>query len=195
MDNVNEMREDLKVLVDGCIAGKRKYQERFFRMYYGKMLSVCMRYFQDKDSAQEVAQEGFIKVFDKLASFDFTGSFDGWMRRIFANLCIDTIRKNKNVYFVEIEDYNTSNDDFEGIELDELLQSKALKAEVAMQAVQKLSPMYQSVFNLYVFENYSHKEIAEMLNISEGTSKSNLFKAKANLVKILEEEFRLIDNR
>lgn len=189
------MRDELKDLVDGCIAGKRKSQEYFFRMYYGKMLSVCMRYFKDNDSAQEVVQEGFIKVFDRLASFDFTGSFDGWMRRIFANLCIDMIRKNKNIHFVEIQNYNTAIDVPEGIELEELLVSNTLKADAAMQAIQKLSPMYQSVFNLYVFENYSHKEIAELLNISEGTSKSNLFKAKANLVKILEQEFRLIDNQ
>jgi len=154
-----------------------------------------MRYIHDRDSAQEIVQEGFIKVFEKLGSFDFTGSFDGWMRRIFANLAIDTLRKNKRESFVEIYDSNASDADPSGLELDELLENHGMKAELAMKAIDKLSNMYKTVFNMYVFENYSHKEIAGILNISEGTSKSNYFKAKANLRKILEEQFKLLDSR
>ena len=101
----------MRELVEGCIAGRRKYQERFFKAYYGKMLSVCMRYIHDRDSAQELVQEGFIKVFEKLATYDFTGSFDGWMRRIFANLSIDTLRKNKREAFVEINETNASHEE------------------------------------------------------------------------------------
>lgn len=185
----------MRELVEGCIAGRRKYQERFFKAYYGKMLSVCMRYIHDRDSAQEVVQEGFIKVFEKLASYDFTGSFDGWMRRIFANLSIDTLRKNKREAFVEINDTTASHEESTGMELEELLENSGLKADMAMKAIDQLSPMYRTVFNMYVFENYSHKEIADLLNISEGTSKSNFFKAKANLRKVLEEQFRLVDSR
>jgi len=192
---VKEQSEQLRTLVEGCIAGGRDYQERFFKAYYGKMLSVCMRYIHDRDSAQEIVQEGFIKVFEKLGSFDFTGSFDGWMRRIFANLAIDTLRKNKRESFVEIYDSNASDADPSGLELDELLENHGMKAELAMKAIDKLSNMYKTVFNMYVFENYSHKEIAGILNISEGTSKSNYFKAKANLRKILEEQFKLLDSR
>lgn len=187
----------LKELVDGCIAGKRRYQERFFKAYYGKMMAVCLRYVHDHDTAQEIVQEGFIKVFDKLATYNFTGSFEGWMRRIFANLTIDYLRKVKREAFTEIhENTNTAeNDEPSGIEMEELMDNFSLKAERAMIAIGQLSPVYRTVFNLYVFENYSHKEIANLLNISEGTSKSNFFKAKANLRKILEKEFNLIDNQ
>jgi RNA polymerase sigma factor (sigma-70 family) len=193
--NVKDTSENLKELVDGCIAGKRRYQERFFKAYYGKMMAVCMRYIHDHDTAQEIVQEGFIKVFDKLATYDFTGSFDGWMRRIFANMAIDSIRKTKREAFVEIHDTTASTNEPMGIELDEMLDDMGMKADTAMRAIEQLSTMYKTVFNLYVFENYSHKEIADLLNISEGTSKSNFFKAKANLRKILEKEFNLIDNR
>ena len=186
---------ELKELVDGCIAGKRRYQERFFKTYYGKMMSVCLRYIHDQDTAQEIVQEGFIKVFDKLATYDFTGSFDGWMRRIFANLAIDHIRKTKREAFTEIHDTTAATDGIVNIEMEEMLDNLGLKADRALKAIEQLSTVYKTVFNLYVFENYSHKEIADLLNISEGTSKSNFFKAKANLRKILEKEFNLIDNR
>ena len=192
---MKEQGEQLRELVEGCIAGRRKYQERFFKAYYGKMLSVCMRYIHDRDSAQELVQEGFIKVFEKLATYDFIGSFDGWMRRIFTNLSIDTLRKNKREAFVEINETTASHEESTGMELDELLENSGLKADMAMKAIDQLSPMYRTVFNMYVFENYSHKEIADLLNISEGTSKSNFFKAKANLRKVLEEQFRLVDSR
>lgn len=187
--------EQLRELVEGCVAGRRKYQERFFKAYYGKMLSVCMRYIHDRDSAQEVVQEGFIKVFEKLAIYDFTGSFDGWMRRVFANMAIDVLRKKKREAFLEINESTVSHEESIGLELEQLLENSGLKADIAMKAIDQLSPMYRTVFNMYVFENYSHKEISEILHISEGTSKSNFFKAKANLRKVLEEQFRLIDSR
>ena len=86
---------DLKKLVEACIRGERKAQHAFFKAYYGKMMAVCLRYVKDRDSAQEIVQDGFIKVFDKLELFDFRGSIEGWMRRIFSNTAIDAIRKSK----------------------------------------------------------------------------------------------------
>lgn len=192
---MRDTNENLRELVDGCIAGKRRYQERFFKAYYGKMKAVCLRYIHDDDTAQEIVQEGFIKVFDKLVTYDFTGSFDGWMRRIFANMAIDHIRKTKREAFVEIQETTASTNEPTGIEMEEMFDNMGLKADTAMKAIEQLSTVYKTVFNLYVFENYSHKEIADLLKISEGTSKSNFFKAKANLRKILEKEFSLIDNR
>lgn len=144
-----------------------------------------MRYISDRDSAQEVVQESFIKIFDKLASFDRKGSLEGWIRRIVVNTAIDSIRKSKK------EPYRTDDDnDFKmgainPMEEQEDIDLFHLKAEIAMEAIQDLSPAYRAVFNLYVIENYSHKEIAEKLNISEGTSKSNLAKAKMNLMKLV----------
>ena len=148
-----------------------------------------MRYNSDRDTAQEVLQEGFIKVFEKLGAFDYKGSFEGWIRRIIANTAIDAIRKSKK------DPYLTDNDnDFKLGASDPMVEKEELefmdlKAEVAMEAIQKLSPAYRTVFNLFVLEDYSHKEIGELLGISEGTSKSNLAKAKMNLQKILNEKF------
>ncbi len=159
------------------------------------MLAVCLRYIQDRDSAEEVLQEGFIKIFDKLEAFDYKGSFEGWMRRIMANTAIDSIRRHKK------DPMLTDNDeDFKlgsvnpSIEREEE-EFTAIKAEMALEAIQELSPAYRAVFNLYVIEDYTHKEIAEILNISEGTSKSNLAKAKQNLQKILIDRFKNIDEK
>lgn len=188
-----ENREKFREIVEGCIANNRKCQEQLFKLFYGKMLSACLRYIPDRDSAQEVLQEGFIKVFDKIGAFDHKGSLEGWIRRIVVNTAIDHIRKSKKDPFRTDQD-----DDFKlgasdpMVEMEEL-QLLELKAELAMEAIQKLSPAYRTVFSLYVLEDYSHKEIAEKLGISEGTSKSNLAKAKMNLQRILIEKYSYVE--
>ncbi|MEN9441611.1 MAG: hypothetical protein RLZ33_1688 [Bacteroidota bacterium] len=188
-----ENKDKLKEIIEGCLRNERRSQEELFKLFYGKMLPVCMRYMPDRDSAQEVLQEGFIKVFEKLGAFDYKGSFEGWIRRIIANTAIDAIRKSKK------DPYLTDNDnDFKLGASDPMVEREDLeftdlKAEIAMEAIQKLSPAYRAVFNLFVLEDYSHKEIAELLGISEGTSKSNLAKAKMNLQKILSEKFMNIE--
>jgi RNA polymerase sigma-70 factor (ECF subfamily) len=188
-----ENREKFREIVEGCIANNRKCQEQLFKLFYGKMLSVCIRYIPDRDSAQEVLQEGFIKVFDKIGAFDDKGSLEGWVRRIVVNTAIDHIRKSKKDPFRTDQD-----DDFKlgasdpMVEMEEL-QLLELKAELAMEAIQQLSPAYRTVFSLYVLEDYSHKEIAEKLGISEGTSKSNLAKAKMNLQRILIEKYSYVE--
>jgi RNA polymerase sigma-70 factor (ECF subfamily) len=187
--------EDLKDIVDGCLKGDRRSQETLFKMFYGKMLAVCSRYISDKDTAQEVLQEGFIKVFDKLEVFDFKGSFEGWVRRIIVNTAIDSIRKAKRAPVLKDKDTDFKMDSTDQMEESESLQLTELKASIALEAIGKLSPGYRAVFNLFVIEEYSHKEIAEMLGISEGTSKSNLSKAKLNLKKILADEFSNLDDR
>lgn len=152
-----------------------------------------MRYANDRDSAEEVLQEGFIKIFDKLKAFNYEGSFEGWMRRIMSNTAIDSIRKSKKdpILTDNDEDFKLGAED-PMVELEDL-EFVGLKAEIALEAINELSPAYKSVFNLYVFEEYTHKEIAEILGISEGTSKSNLSKAKMNLQKVLKEKFMNID--
>ena len=152
-----------------------------------------MRYTRDKDTAEEVLQEGFIKVFDKLDVFDYKGSFEGWMRRIMANTAIDSIRKSKKNPLLtdNDEDFKLKGED--PIILKEEVEFVGMKAEIAMEAINELSPAYKAVFNLYVLEEYTHKEIAEILDISEGTSKSNLSKAKGNLQQILKDKFMNIE--
>lgn len=152
-----------------------------------------MRYARDRDSAEEMLQEGFIKVFEKLEGFDYKGSFEGWMRRIIANTAIDQIRKSKKNPMLtdNDEDFKLGSED--RIVEQEEADALEIRAEMAMEAIQQLSPAYRAVFNLYVMEEYTHKEIAEILNISEGTSKSNLAKAKMNLQKILKEKFQNVE--
>ncbi len=188
-----ENKEQLKRIINGCLENDRRSQQELFQLYYGKMLSVCMRYANDRDSAEEVLQEGFIKIFDKLKAFNYEGSFEGWMRRIMSNTAIDSIRKSKKdpILTDNDEDFKLGSED-PMVDLEEL-EFVGLKAEIAMEAINELSPAYRSVFNLYVFEDYTHKEIAEILGISEGTSKSNLSKAKMNLQKVLKEKFMNIE--
>ena len=190
-----EQQDNLKQIVEGCLRGERRAQERLFTMFYGKMMAVSMRYISERDSAQEVLQVSFLKVFDKLEFFDFTGSLEGWIRRIVTNTAIDHLRKAKKNPFLSDQD-----NDFVTGSSDPMVESEQialldLKAQVAIEAIGKLSPAYRAVFNLYVIEEHTHKEIAEILGISEGTSKSNLAKAKMNLQRLLKEQYTLIEKR
>lgn len=185
--------DQLKKLIKRCVEQDRSAQEQLFKKFYGKMMGVCMRYTRDQDQAQEVVQLGFIKIFDNLAEFDFRGSFEGWVRRIMVNTSIDAIRRrNRQPYstdeeYVFNDTYSTQEHDFDEDDI------TSVKAKYALEAIQQLSPAYQTVFNLYVIENHSHKEIAQILGISEGTSKSNLAKARQNLRKILTEKLVNLD--
>jgi RNA polymerase sigma-70 factor (ECF subfamily) len=192
-DNDVENKEHLKEIISGCIRKDRRAQEELFRLFYGKMLGVCMRYARDRDSAEEMLQEGFIKVFDKLEGFDYKGSFEGWMRRIIANTSIDQLRKGKKDPILTDNDEDFKLGTENPIVEKEEMKALEFRAELAMEAIQNLSPAYRAVFNLYVMEEYTHKEIAEILGISEGTSKSNLAKAKMNLQKVLKEKFQKVD--
>lgn len=177
-----ENKKELQEIVDGCIRGKRKFQKQLFEMFYGKMMSICYRYAKDADEAQDMVQNGFIKVFKKLDVYNFEGSLEGWIRRIMVNTAIDQIRKNKRDPFLMEDDERVQNIEEDvpfSTEEDEYYSK--LKAETAIQAISKLSPAYRMVFNMYVIEGFTHKEIAEYLGISEGTSKSNLAKAKQKL--------------
>lgn len=184
-----ENKEKIKECINGCLRNERKSQEQLFKLFYGKMLGVCMRYTNDRDTAQEIVQDGFIKVFEKLHLFEQTGSFEGWIKRVVVNTAIDHIRKSKKDPFLidNDNDYKLGGVD-PTIESEEL-ELTDVKAEIIMAAIQQLSPSYRAVFNLYVMDDYSHKQIAEALGISEGTSKSNLSKARYNIQKMVESKF------
>jgi RNA polymerase sigma-70 factor (ECF subfamily) len=188
-----ENKAHLTKLINDCLSNKRRAQEELFRLYYGKMLAVCLRYAKDRDTAEEILQEGFIKIFDKLDAFDYKGSFEGWMRRIVANTAIDSLRKQKKDPFLTDNDEDFKLGGTNPMIEREEAEMTTIKGELAMEAIQELSPAYRAVFNLYVLEEYTHKEISEILGISEGTSKSNLAKAKMNLQRILTDRFNKID--
>lgn len=175
---------ELQEIISRCKTGDRRAQNMIFERFFGKMLGVCMRYVSDRDEAQDIVQSGFIKVFSNIAKYNGEGSFEGWVRRIMSNTAIDYIRKNKRIFVsIDATDYDWLADQ----EDQELAWNQTLIKETkrVMEEIQNLSPAYRLVFNMYVIEDYSHNEIAEILNISVGTSKSNLSKAKRNLLKNL----------
>jgi RNA polymerase sigma-70 factor (ECF subfamily) len=177
-------------LIAGCLNNDRRSQQRMYELFYGKMLSVCMRYTRNDDQAQDLMQEGFIKVFANLHKYKNDGSFEGWVRRIFVNNAIDSFRRKKHEHVLPDNDYhllNLSDDTDEHAFMDE--QVKHIQPEDVVAAMQQLSPAYQMVFNLYVMENYPHQDIADKLGINIGTSKSNLSKARVNMKKILSKQF------
>ena len=158
-------------LVAECKKGNPTYQRALYQQYYRKMYGVCLRYANDADDAQDVLQEGFIRVFGKLDSFRGTGSLEGWIRRIMVHTSIEYYRKKSRYFMVDIEAATREAD----IEMDVLAQ---MGREEILQQIQTLPPGYRTVFNLYAIEGFSHQEIGEMLNISEGTSKSQFSRAK-----------------
>ena len=180
--------EILKSIIEGCLRQDRKSQFKLYEKYYSKMIGICFRYARDRDEAEEFVQRGFIKLYKNLSKYEFKGSFDGWIRRIFVNTAIDQIRKNKKDHLLLGEDAHldvfNKDKDYEPFENHEELDPK-----IVMEAIAKLSPAYKAVFNLFVIEDYAHKEIAEMLGVSIGTSKSNLAKAKQKLRMYLKEAY------
>jgi RNA polymerase sigma factor (sigma-70 family) len=180
-------KDELEELISGCLKNDRKCQQQVFKLFYSKMMAVCMRYAKDRDEAKDLLQEGFIKVFSNLENYGNNGSFEGWIRRIMVNTAIDSYRKEKR----SLLDVNSEmvdrfgNEDESYDEDDNNDDYLSISPEMVMQEVQNLSPAYKAVFNLYVIEGFPHKEIAEKLGISEGSSKSNLSKAKRNLKKAL----------
>lgn len=172
---------DISQLIEGCKKNDRTCQRKVYEMMYSKMMSVCMRYCSGKDEAHDILQDGFIKVFEKIRLYNNDGVFEGWVRRIVVNTAIDAIRKKKYEFLTDdTTPYQKEEDEDES---DSIYSS--IKPEDIMSAMQQLSPMYRAVFNLYVMEGFNHQEIADELNISVGTSKSNLFKAKANMKMML----------
>jgi RNA polymerase sigma factor (sigma-70 family) len=164
-------------LIKGCIAGDRRMQEELYSRFSPKMYAVCLRYANNADDAQDLLQEGFIKVYRNLHRFRAEGSFEGWIRRVFVNTSIEHFRKKSTrLSMVTDKEENT-------IEDADITAIHKLAEKDIINIIQELSPGYRTVFNLYVVEGYSHKEIGELLGISEGTSKSQLARAKGVLQK------------
>lgn len=178
-------------LIAGCLRNERRFQQRMYELFYGRMLAICMRYTNNMDQAQDLVQEGFIKVFDNLHKYKHDGSFEGWVRRIFVNNAIDSFRKKKKDHILPDNDYqlvNLADDTDEHAFMEDQLPE--IRPEDVVEAMQQLTPAYRMVFNLYVMENMTHQDIADKLEINVGTSKSNLSKARVNMKKILSRKFK-----
>lgn len=170
------MTDNLEHIIKGCIAGKSDAREMLYKMYSGKMWVVCLRYARNYDEAKDILQDGFIKIFDKISQFESRGHFEGWMRRIMINTALAEFRKHR---YLNIDSVYTSEIDEDTVEHIEC----SITADELLEMIKELPPQYKMVFNFYAIEGYTHKEIAEMLGISEGTSKSNLSRARDILKK------------
>lgn len=154
-------------------------QEILYHRFASKMYAVCLRYCKDAEDAQDLLQDGFIKIFKNLEKFRGDGSFEGWIRRIFVNTSIEHFRKSvKNQSVTDSQELVIEDPSWNA------LDNLAEKDIITM--IQELSPGYRQVFNMYVIEGYSHKDIGDILGISEGTSKSQLARAKGILKKMVE---------
>jgi RNA polymerase sigma-70 factor (ECF subfamily) len=187
---VQPTEDNHEELIAGCLRKDRRSQQRMYERFYGRMLAICMRYTKNEDQAQDLVQEGFIKVFDNLHKYKHDGSFEGWVRRIFVNNAIDSFRRKKKDHILpdnELQLINLADDTDEHAFMDEPLPE--IRPEDVLAAMQQLTPAYQMVFNLYVMEKMTHQDIADKLGINVGTSKSNLSKARVNMKKILSKQF------
>ena len=171
-------------ILKACIKGEKRGQEKLYQLFSSRMYVLCLRYMGNEDDASDVMQDGFIKVFKKISQYSGKGSLEGWIRRIMVNTALEKFRSKPNVVYLD-DSYNT----LEGSGNDDAIQQ--LNTEDILKLIQELSPAYRMVFNLFAIEGYSHMEIAGRLGISEGTSKSNLSRARIILQGKIKEIFTI----
>ncbi|HEY1871781.1 MAG TPA: sigma-70 family RNA polymerase sigma factor [Chitinophagaceae bacterium] len=172
-------------LLNGCINGDRTSQQKLFNQYAPKLLVICQRFAKNKEDAEEILQEGFYKAFKNIKQFKSSGPLEGWLRKIIVNTAIARYRSRANMHLVIPLSLN-KHDIPDDVDIYASINYKDI-----IQIIQRLPTSSRMVFNLFVFEGYKHREIATMLGISEGTSKSNLFDARLSLQKSLMARMKL----
>lgn len=166
---------NLDKIVERCKKGDRKAGEQLYNLFSAKMFAICIQYSKSREEAEDNLQDGFIKILESIGQYTGKGSFEGWMKRIFINTALEKYRKNRSLQVVEeVPDV---------VDEDDIDDNLNIPVNVLFEFVNQLPEKYRLVFNLYVMENMQHKEIAAMLGISDGTSKSNLARAKDILKK------------
>lgn len=177
----------LKEIVRGCLKNKRQSQSELYQMFASKMYGVCLRYSGNSFDAQDILQDGFVKVFENLKSFKGNGSLEGWMKRIFVNIALDRYRSK--ITFLSVDELEDDKDisDKEASALDTLSEKEILAI------IRELPVQYRMVFNLSVIDGHSHQEIAAILNIGVSTSRSNLARAKVLLKEKIDYQTRWIE--
>jgi len=172
----------LDQLIKECKKNELKAQEQLYRLFSGKLFSVCLKYSRNKTEAEDNLQDSFITIFNKISQYKFKGSFEGWMRRVTVNTVMQKYRA-QDVFDIVNED---AIEDVE-VQVDE----EGLSMDLLLSIIQELPDRYRMVFNLYVLDGYSHKEIGKMMGISDGTSKSNLARAR----NILKEKIEVLQQK
>lgn len=170
--------QKLLAIIEGCIKQKPQSQELLYKQFYSFAMRICLRYANGYEEAVEVLNDGFMRVFTKIKMYNPDLSFPGWLRKIMINTALNHYKKNQKHY------HNYQIEQIPDEPAEEVIMQKFAQEELNAMIL-KLSPVYRTVFNLYVIDGYKHEEIAELLNISVGTSKSNLSKARANLREML----------
>jgi RNA polymerase sigma-70 factor (ECF subfamily) len=169
-------------LVEGCVRKDPKAQRYLFDTYSRRLMGVCSRYCDNREEAEDVLQEGLIKIFERIGSFRGNGSLEGWMRKIIVNTALDHFRKQKAFR----NSFDISEMEHAAGVTDHVLESMDVRD--MMKVIKELPPGFRTVFNLYAIEGYHHKEIAGMLGITESTSKSQYSRARSHLMKALQHE-------
>ena len=176
-------QEEIRQLLADCQAEKRKAQHKFYQLFYGTAMAICMRYAKDREEAEDMLNEGFLKVFNNLKQYQDTGSFEGWFKKVIVNAAIDYQRRYKTLI------PTTPFDELPEINNRRTIENEAIgkmSADEILALIQKLPPTTRSVFNLYVFEEYPHAEIAKMLDMKEGTSHWHLNFARTKLKEMIQ---------
>ncbi|HCZ37800.1 MAG TPA: RNA polymerase subunit sigma-70 [Cytophagales bacterium] len=169
----------MHLLIQGCKRNDRDSQRLLYQHYYSYALAICLRYSRSAAEAKEVVNDGFLKVFDKIDRYNVELPFKAWLRKIMINASIDQYRKElKHAHQAPVEQAQLMHS--------QPVAVSNLSHDELIALVQKLTPAYRAVFNLYVIDGYTHREIGKLLNIAEGTSKSNLLKARENLRSMLD---------
>ncbi|NOX87089.1 MAG: sigma-70 family RNA polymerase sigma factor [Chlorobi bacterium] len=171
-------------IIDGCRRGKHRAQKALYDRYHPVLMGICLRFAKSNAEAEDILLMGLTRIYDKISDYNGSGSFEGWMKRIMINVAIDNYRKNLKHYFHE--DFNDLSADATGVDY---IPDNFSVGDI-IRTIQELPDGYRIVFNLYAIEGYSHKEIAEKLNISESTSKTQLMKAR----KKLRQKLLLLDS-
>lgn len=173
-----------KELVRGCQKKKPSHQKMLYDRYASTMYMICLRYGDDANMAQDILQEGFVRVFDQIVKYNGGGSLEGWIKRVIVNVALRTLENQSKLYVVSEEEHDEeetgSNTVEQGVTQQELLD-----------VIQSLPAGYRMVFNMYAIEGYSHKEIAEELRITESTSKSQLARARTMLQEMVKDKMQI----
>ena len=174
---------DWPALVERCISGDRKAQKALYDALSGKMYAVCLRYMDSREEAEDVLQDGFVTLYSKLDSYSGAGSFEGWARKIFVNTALMSLRKKDVLKQSEDVDaaWNITSDDPTAVQ--------KIGFRELSKMISELPPGFRTVFNMYIIEGYSHKEIAEALGVSEATSRSQLQRARTLLQSKIKEKY------
>ncbi len=172
------MTDNIDDIISGCIKEDRQSQEKLYRLFSPGMYAVCLQYASDKHEANDFLQEGFIRVFLKIKTYRWEGSFEGWVRKIMVNTALQFIRKKKQIFILD----EKVADDFDYQVSDGQLE---LEKEDLLSLIQELPVNQRTVFNLFVMEGFNHLEISKMMGISENTSKSHLHRARVALKEMI----------